>query len=242
MKRLTILLPAFFLSAFSLAGQQQSQQNTSSQATSHTVRSTANEVVLDMVFRDKKGRTIHDIRPEEIHVFEDGVEQKVTSFHLVEGRSAELSGAPKTPADSGSLSLDPMREVRLVTLVFEGLDQEGKRFFRQSLKDILDMTPEQNLYFSILTIDQRLHVLQPFTADHTTLLKSVDRAAMWSFTQYQNNSVQVKSELKQVVDGGEPQLSGGAGGGPSQFAIAGAVNYRMAKMQYDMLQAAENAD
>ena len=138
MNRLSILLAAFLLGAFTLAAQQPSQQSASSQAPSPTVRSTANEVVLDMVFRDKKGRAIHDIRPEEIHVLEDGVEQKVTSFHLVEGKSAELSGAAKTPADSGSPSLDPMREVRLVTLVFEGLDQEGKRFFRQALKDILD--------------------------------------------------------------------------------------------------------
>jgi VWFA-related protein len=236
MKWLPFSLAALILlCASSLAQQDQSQPNNASQAAT-TVHATSQEVVLDMVFRDKKGRAIRDVRPEEIHVAEDGVEQKLTSFHLVQGNQA----APA--ATEQPLQLDPMREIRLVTLVFEGLDQEGKRFFRQSLKDILDMTPEQNLYFSILTIDQRLHVLQPFTADHTTLLKSVDRAAMWSFVQYQNNSVQVKSELKQVVDGGEPQLSGGAGGGPSQSAIAGTVNYRMAKMQYDMLQAAETAD
>src|SRR5579859_535112 len=138
MNRLSILLAALLLSALSLAAQQPSAQNTSNQA-SPTVRSTANEVVLDMVFRDKKGRAIHDIRPEEIHVLEDGVEQKVTSFHLVEGKPGELTSAPKTANENGSLALDPMREVRLVTLVFEGLDQEGKRFFRQSLKDILDM-------------------------------------------------------------------------------------------------------
>src|SRR2546421_3486550 len=242
MKRLTILLPAFFLSALSLAGQQQSQQNTSSQATSPTVRSTANEVVLDMVFRDKKGRTIHDIRPEEIHVLEDGVEQKVTSFHLVEGKSAELSGAPKTPADSGSLSLDPMREVRLVTLVFEGLDSEGKRFFRQALKDILDMAPEQNLYFSILTVDQKLHVVQPFTADHAALLKSLDRSMMWSFVQYENQSTEVKQSLKQELSGGEPQLQVAATGGASPAQVQSLVNYRMAKMQYDMIEAAEATD
>src|SRR5438874_11804915 len=241
MKRLTILLPAFFLSAFSLAGQQQSQQNTSSQATSPTVRSTANEVVLDMVFRDKKGRTIHDIRPEEIHVLEDGVEQKVTSFRLVEGKTAELSIAPKS-SESGSLSLDPMREVRLVTLVFENLDQEEKRFFRQALKDILDMAPEQNLYFSILTVDHGLHAIQPFTADHAALLRTVDRSMMWSFVQYMNQSAEVKQELKEILSGDEPQLQSGSTGGVGQAQIQSVVNYRMAKMQYDMLQAADASD
>lgn len=241
MRRLSILLAALLLSAFSLAAQQPSQQNTSNQ-TSPTVRSTANEVVLDMVFRDKKGRTIHDLRPEEIHVFEDGVEQKVTSFHLIEGKPAELSGAAKIPAESGAPALDPMREVRLVTLVFEGLDQEGKRFFRQSLKDILDMSPEQNLYFSIITVDHGLQVLQPLTSDHTTLLKSMDKSMTWSFIQYENQSTEVKQELQQTLSAGEPQLQGGSGGGPSQGQVQSAVNYQMAKMQYDMLQQAEAAD
>lgn len=225
---------------FSLAAEGQSQQNPSQTSSSTTIRSTAQEVVLDMAFRDKKGKAIRDIRPEEIHISEDGIEQKLTSFRLVEGNAPQLA-APET----STRTLDPMREIRLVSLVFEGLDQDGKRFFRQSLKDILDMTPEQNLYFSVLTIDQRLHVIQPFTPDHSALLKSVDKSAMWSFTQYSNNSNEVKAEMKHIVDQGEPQLnsSGGtSGGGPSQRAIQGMVSYKMAKMQYDMLQAAEAAD
>src|SRR6266481_3098626 len=195
MNRMFVLLTAFLLSASSLAAQGQSQQDTSGQATPPAVRSTAQEVILDMVFRDKKGRTIRDIRPEEIHVSEDGVEQKLTAFRVVDGKTAESLTVPKSSAEGGSL--DPMREVRLVTLVFEGLDQEGKRFFRQALRDILDMAPEPNLYFSILTIDQKLHCIQPFTADHSALLKSVDRSSMWSFIQYSNNSAEVKEELKQ---------------------------------------------
>lgn len=242
MNRLSILLAALLLSAFSLAAQQPSQQTTSNQASPPTVRSSANEVVLDMVFRDKKGRAIHDIRPEEIHVLEDGVEQKVTSFHLVEGKSAELSGAAKASTENGSLALDPMREVRLVTLVFEGLDQEGKLFFRQSLKDILGMAPEQNLYFSIVTVDHGLQVLQPLTSDHAALLKSMDRSMTWSFVQYENQSRDVKQELQQVLSQGEPQVQGSSGGGPSQAQLQSAVNYQMAKMQYDMLQQAEAAD
>ncbi|HKV61354.1 MAG TPA: VWA domain-containing protein [Candidatus Acidoferrum sp.] len=246
MKRLFVLLTALLLSASSLVAQGQSQQDTSAQAPPSTVRSAAEEVVLDMVFRDKKGRAIRDIRPEEIHVSEDGVEQKLTSLRLVEGKTVESPGAPKSSPGNGSLSLDPMREVRLVTLVFEGLDQEGKRFFRQALKDILDMAPEQNLYFSILTIDQKLHVIQPFTSDHAALLKSADRSSMWSFIQYSNNSAEVKSELKQMLSQGEPQLQSssgnGSGGGPSASQVQTSVNYRMAKIQYDMLQAADNAD
>ena len=49
--------------------------------------------------------------------------------------------------------MDPMRELRLVTLVFEGLDLDGKRFFRQALEDIFKMAPEQNLYSSTVVVN-----------------------------------------------------------------------------------------
>jgi len=242
MRRMFILLTTVLLSALVLAAQTQPQQSAPSQSATPTVRATTNEVVLDMVFRDKKGRTIRDIRPEEIHVYEDGVEQKLTWFRPVEGNPTVPVSSPQTSSESGSLSLDPMREVRLVTLVFENLDQEEKRFFRQALKDILDMAPEQNLYFSILTVDHGLHAIQPFTADHAALLRTVDRSMMWSFVQYMNQSAEVKQELKEILSGDEPQLQSGSTGGVGQAQIQSVVNYRMAKMQYDMLQAADASD
>lgn len=246
MKQLLISLAAFLLCSLSAAAQSQSQQsqsqqNSPAQAGSTGIRATAQETVLDMVFRDKKGKDIRDIRPEEVHILEDGVEQNLTSFRLEGGNPPKTAG-PEGGATGSTPVLDPMREVRLVTLVFEGLDPEGKRFFRQALKDILDMAPEQNLYFSILTVDQRLHVIQPFTADHSALLKSMDRSMMWSFVQYLNQSQEVKQELKQMLSGDEPQLQSSAAGGPNAAQVQSSINYRMAKMQYDMLQAAEATD
>lgn len=240
MNRLSVLLAVLLLSAFSLAAQQPSQQNTSNQAPSPTLRSTAQEVILDMVFRDKKGRPVRDLKPQEVHILEDGVEQSQTSFLLVEGAPPKpVSGETGAVAATG---LDPLREVRLVTLVFEGLDLDGKRFFRQAMKDILDMAPEQNLYFSILTVDQGLHVLQPFTTDRGALLKILDKSMMWSAIQYASQSSEVKQELSQMLSGGAPQLQASASGGPSSAQMQSAVNYRMAQMQYDMLQAAEAQD
>jgi len=241
MKRLFVPLAVFLLSALSLAAQGQPQQGTSGQASAPAIRATTPEVVLDMVFRDKKGKTIRDIKPEEIHVSEDGVDESLTSFKLIEGTPQPQPNAA-TVSGNQPPALDPMREIRLVTLVFENLDQEGKRFFRQALKDILDMSPEPNLYFSVLVVDQKLHCIQPFTADRTALLKSVDKSAMWSYAQYLNQSAEVKAELQQVLSSGEPSMMTVGTGGPNQAQIQGEVNYRMAKMQYDMLEVADAAD
>jgi VWFA-related protein len=204
------------------------------------IKTTTQEVVLDMVFRTKKGKTVRDIRPEEIHVFEDGVEQKLNSFRLLEGNNAiavEKGGTTGAP-----VPLDPMKEIRLVTLVFENLDVEGRRFFRQAVKDLLDMTREPNLYVSVFVIDQKLHCLQPFTLDHRALLASLDRAATWSFIQYSNQSTQVKESLAKILSTDAPQLAGGQAGGPTATQTGGMVNWRLAKMQFDMLQAADRAD
>src|SRR5205814_8429655 len=109
MKRLFISLAALLLSSFRLEAQGQSQQNSSDQTSPSAIHSTVQETVLDMVFRDRKGKAIRDIRPEEIHILEDGVEQNLISFRLVEGNAASLA----TPASSapGSISrVDRMRE------------------------------------------------------------------------------------------------------------------------------------
>jgi len=230
-----------------LAAQGQIQSGGTTPAKTPTIRTTAQEVVLDIVFRDKKGKSVRDVRPEEIHIFEEGVEQKLNSLRMVEGMPRTTGAAPATGAGAGAgqaspMALDPMREIRLVTLVFENLEPDAKRFFRQAAKDILDMAPEQNLYFSVFTVDQKLHCLQPFTQDHQALLKTLDRAAMWSFIEYSTQSADVKAKLSQVVSNDMPSLTSSGTSGPSSAQIGSMVNWMLAKIQYDTLQQADAVD
>lgn len=232
-----------------------SQQKEPAQGNAPVYRLNTQEVSLDMVFHDKKGKTIHDIRPEEVHVFEDGVEQHLSSFRYVDG-AAPSAAAPGGAGLSVAPPLDPMRDLRLVTLVFKDLDLDGKRFFRQALQDLLNAAPEQNLYFSVMVIDQRLNMIQSFTNDRATLLKSVDKSTMWSFPQYLHNTDQIKAELSRTLSQGEasgqsavsgdastpPSPAAGVNSGPSQGAVQDSINWRMAKMQYDMLQEADASD
>jgi VWFA-related protein len=225
---------------------QQTAANTTGSSTS-TVKINANEVTLDMTFHDKKGKVIDDIKPEEVHVYEDGVEQHVNSFKYIQGSqnpAAQAAGAPT----AGGIPMDPMRELRLVTLVFEGLDQDGKRFFKQAVSDVLGMSPEQNLYFSIMVIDQKLDMIQPFTNDRTLLMKSIDKQMMWGTLQYLAASAALKTQLFSTMSqasGGDPYVGGSitsnGTSAPSASAVGTGVAYRMAKMQYDMLNEADNA-
>jgi VWFA-related protein len=45
-----------------------------------TLKADVNLVLVEATVRDDKGRIIDDLKPENFHVFEDGVEQKITYF------------------------------------------------------------------------------------------------------------------------------------------------------------------
>jgi len=75
-----------------------------------TVRIGSEEVLLDIVARDKKGRPITDLKADEIEVYEDGVKQQINSFRKVEktdltegaGASNDAAGAAPAPWGQGA--------------------------------------------------------------------------------------------------------------------------------------------
>src|ERR1043166_1195084 len=148
------------------------------------IRAVTQEVLLDVVVRDHKGRLIRDLRPEEIEVYDDGVRQKLTSFRLV------------TEAPSSPKRLDPMRHLRLVSLVYEGLDNEARRLARGASMDFLKDTLEQDLYVAGFVIGERLHVLQPFTNDLVQLRKAVGRATTSPYPQFVAEAQAIRKQLE----------------------------------------------
>ena len=69
-------------------------------------------VLLDVVVRDKKGRTVRDLRADELEVYENGAKQAIGSFRFLdsralgeameeakqEGTTPEARPAPRAPA------------------------------------------------------------------------------------------------------------------------------------------------
>ena len=49
------------------------------------MQTTAEEVLVDFVVRDRRGRQVADLRPEEMEVLEDGVPQQIRSLRRIEG-------------------------------------------------------------------------------------------------------------------------------------------------------------
>lgn len=158
---------------------------------SPAIRAGAEEVVLDVVVRDKKGKLLRELEPSDFEVYDNGVKQTIRSVRLVEGKEAVTK--------TGNTTLDPLRQIRLVTLVFERLSPEGRRFARQAAQDLLRAAPPANVFYAVMAIDQKLSVLQQFTADTQLLRKAVDRATSGLYAEFPADSDRIKEQLTKQI-------------------------------------------
>jgi VWFA-related protein len=165
----------------------------------------AEETVLDVVVRDKKGRQVNDLKESDFTVTDDGQSRPIKSFRLVQGSEAINSSGGRT-------QLDPLRQLRLITLVFQGGDQNGKKLARDAALELIKGELAQNVYISVMAIDHKLQALQPFTNDRDLLRKAIARATA-SVNDYTADTIQVRKDLEQMLgpaQGGDTSLTGQA--------------------------------
>jgi len=135
-----------------------------------TVKTTTEEVLLDLIVRDKKGKPITDLKPEDLTVLDNGTKQTLTSFRLVSGEEAIGSNGAK-------VALDPLRQIRLVTLAFETMTEADQRkLARSAALDLIKGDQGDNVFYAVVMINNRLLVLQRFTKDKAALTKAIERA------------------------------------------------------------------
>src|SRR5256885_9092605 len=162
-------LPSIWLVMASLAPLPLPSQQPSSQQTP-TVRTTVDEVLLDLIVRDKKGKPVTDLKPEDLTVFDNNVKQTLTSFRLV-------SGAEAIGANGAKTALDPFRQVRLVTLAFEAMNEADQRkLARTAALDLIRGDQGANVFYCVVVINTQLRVLQQFTKDKAALTKAINLA------------------------------------------------------------------
>lgn len=160
------------------------------------VKTTVDEVVLDFVVRDKKGKPVTDLTPEELSVSDNGARQQPTSFRLVQGAEAISQGGTTT-------KLDPLRQLRLVTLAFEAIDDASQRkTARTAAIDLVKGGQGANVFYSVVVIDTRLLVLQQFTNDKDALIKAInDATGGLTVARLLPESERIKSDLKRYLSG-----------------------------------------
>src|SRR5260370_38970133 len=206
-----------------------------------TIRSSAEEVLLDIVVRDKKGRLVSDLEANEIEISDDGAPQKLKSFRLVGSGDTKDPALKARPAEAivGG-GLDPLRQIRLVTLVFQGLGTSGRNLARQAALELLKNESGPNLFFGVFAIDYQLRVLLQYTADKEAVKNAINRATNTDFALYTEESDRIATELKAVAAQNQAGASipTNANGAPNTAAAASAA---MAQMTLNMIQVSQSA-
>jgi VWFA-related protein len=156
------------------------------------IGSTRQEVLLDVIVRDKKGKAVRDLSAADFQITDGGAAQNINSIRLVESEAA------------GSANLDPMRQVRLVTLVFERLGQDARTLARQAALDLIKTDTAPNVYFGVFSVDQGLSVLQQYTADRERLKKAIEKATAGAASQFHDDSAAIESTLHTLDSTSDP--------------------------------------
>ncbi|MFN0124656.1 MAG: VWA domain-containing protein, partial [Blastocatellia bacterium] len=169
-----------------------------------TIRIGAEEVLPDLVVRDKKGRPVNDLKPDEIEIYEAGVRQPAvgfrrvgkTGFTTVAGAAGATGSAANTPANS---SMDPLRQINLVTLVFERLNQENRPLARDAAMEFLRAQTSANTMIAVFVLDQSLHIVQQFTNNRDLLAQAIERAAGHGAAQFAAQSEAIRASLESLA-------------------------------------------
>lgn len=165
------------------------------------VRITTNLVQVDAVVTDKNGKLIRDLRQDEVQIFEDGHEQKITNFSLV--NVDESAPAPAAaPVDKNAPKLPPKMQPadvrRTIALVVDdlGLSFESTYYTRRALKKFVDEQMQPGDLVAIIRTSGGIGALQQFTADRRQLYAAIDRvkwfvngrASIGAFAPMENNT------------------------------------------------------
>jgi VWFA-related protein len=207
------------------------------------------EVVLDVIVRDKHGKAVTDMTPQDFEITDNGEKHDVKSFRLVQG--AEAIAAPAGAAAGQRTQLDPLRQIRLVTLIYQGLDLTGRKMARDASLDLLKSDLPQNVYMAVMVIDHQLEALQRFTNDRELLKTAIMRATGGDNTNFVGDTERVQAELQQILGpnpGGQSlqqqvnTAQDAANGAPSGSStspgsvMTSQVNALTAQMMLQMLQ------
>src|SRR6266436_5415285 len=123
---LLTLLMVSLLGLSSLPAQSQEKKETKKSAEEDDViKVTSNLVNLDVIVKDKKGKAITDLKPEDFTVFENGVPQKIEFFD-----STLTSGSEAGQPTNAAVSTQPKPQIptgfprNIIALVLDGQSTE----------------------------------------------------------------------------------------------------------------------
>ena len=156
------------------------------------IQTSGEEVLVDVVVRDKKGHAVTNLEQGSFSVLDEGVPRQISSFRLVKGTEAVLS----SNGTSTTQKLDPIRQIRLVTLIFDRLDQGERAATRRAALDLANTNLSPNVYMAVFTLGNELQAIQGFTNKRELLIQAVEKATGRPSSQFSADNDQMRAQAE----------------------------------------------
>jgi len=221
---------AIFLAAIQLHSQDKKQ--TKSSDADDVIKVTSNLVSLDVIVKDKKGKAVTDLKPEDFTISENGVPQKIEFFDSTL-TSVNESGEPtSTTVSTHPVPRNPTGLPRnIIALVLDGQSTGAVnlKHVREGVVKYIRQHISENDSVGLFSISSGLQLLQPFTQDKARLIAAVESAydsSTGSRTSEIRDLTQNISSIRDQVSGaptepiGATPGAGAAGSAAAQIMIA----------------------
>ncbi|HEV8430256.1 MAG TPA: VWA domain-containing protein [Pyrinomonadaceae bacterium] len=169
------------------------------------------EVLFDVVVRDKRGKIIKDLTEADFEVYEDGVKQDINSFRFVASIAAE--SVATSPNSDKKTTTDPVviknpgatteetTGVSALALVFDRLSPESRPRAREAALSYLGESIKKNDLVGVFLTDLSVMVLQPFTSDSQQIKAAIEKAGVHAPSLYTSNNEQARAARNEVTVG-----------------------------------------
>ena len=214
------------------------------------VRLSVNEVVLDVVVTDKKGRSVRDLTAEDFEVFEDGAVQQILRMRRVDASgAAQLEQGPDKAASAPGAKpfrTDQLPQINMISLIFDRLSLYGRKMARDAAQKYLAKLGPDDLV-SVMVIDRRLQILVPYSREKSRIAAAIDLALNGTSQQFADASAQIREasqQSEQATDTAQAGISqvGRASGGPSTGTMQAFAEAEMTEAAASMLRRAASGE
>src|SRR5690349_22425167 len=146
------------------------------------VKVKSNLVNIDVIVKDKKGKYISDLKPEDFTIVENGVAQKIEFFDAPLMRPEAKTATPTARAEATTTKTTvpsgmPRNYIALV-IDSQNTDLTNVKQVREgTLKYIREQITENDVV-ALFTVTNGLQMLQPFTQDKAKLIAALENAGV----------------------------------------------------------------
>jgi VWFA-related protein len=149
-------------------------QGTPADVPSITIRTNTRLVLVDVVVKDKKGQPVPGLKAEDFTLEEGGKKQKISVF-IPPGVTNKAASAPPPPGVFSNHPENVGPGGSALVLVLDATNSlfTQQAFARSSMLNYAANQSQSGRSMAVLTLTDRLHVLQDFTSDPTILATAI---------------------------------------------------------------------